>query len=137
MWIIGMMMMIGAAVWRFLSQCLGLSFSILMDKKMPIPMRTATVASRGSPVKPLDEEKLPGLFVFLPCPFVPVFVDRHLGPWRRRWRIAKKPGGGIDDRTSKGFSICSPQRFCLATQKRPAGRILGKAIELPKKQRQR
>jgi len=127
---IGMMMMIGAAV-AIPSAVLGLSFSILMDKKMPIPMRP--LGAHEDRHQPLDEEKLPGLFVSCLPVLLPVLL---IGLGTLATTLAdREDRAAVLTTDVEDFDLLA-QRFASATQKSPAGRIL-ESDRITEKQRQR
>jgi gluconate:H+ symporter, GntP family len=68
---IGMMMMIGAMV-AFPSAVIGLMFSIYVDAKMPVPMRSLGPGDDSQ--EPVPEDKLPWLIVSLLPVVLPVFL---------------------------------------------------------------
>jgi gluconate:H+ symporter, GntP family len=68
---VGMMMMIGTLV-AFPTACIGLVYSYIIDRRMPIPMRPLGAGEEKH--EPLAEDKLPGLWVSLLPVLLPVVL---------------------------------------------------------------
>lgn len=115
---VGMMMMIGVIV-AIPSAILGLMFSIYVDKRMPIPMRA--VGASEDRHQPLEEGKLPGLFVSLLPVLLPVVL---IGSGTLATTLADRENrAAVLANDVESFDLLA-QRFASATEKSPAGRIL-------------
>ncbi|MFG0291200.1 MAG: GntP family permease [Rhodopirellula sp. JB044] len=127
---IGMMMIVGAIV-AIPSAMIGLLFSIYSDKKTPIPMRP--LGANDDKHKPLDESKLPGLFVSLLPVLLPVLL---IGAGTLATTLAdREDRAAVLTTDIEDFDLLA-ERFASATQKSPAGRLLASEL-LSDKQRQR
>jgi H+/gluconate symporter-like permease len=115
---IGMMMMIGALV-AIPSAVIGLLFSVLVDRKMPIEMRA--IGGNEQRHRPLNDSELPSLWASLLPVILPVAL---IGAGTLATTLADR-----EDRAAfvasdiKNFGLLADQ-FSSPTDLSPAGRIL-------------
>lgn len=116
---IGTMIMIGAAV-AIPTAILGLIFSVIVDAKMPVPMRELGAGAEKH--KPLDESKLPSLWVsLLPIvlPVVLIGAGTLASTLADREDRAKLASGDIQDFDALAETLSAAQPGS------PAGQVVG------------
>ncbi|SMP65414.1 GntP family permease [Neorhodopirellula lusitana] len=119
---VGMMMLVGAAV-AIPSAILGLGFSILADKKMPIPMRP--LGANEDKHKPLEESKLPSLWSSLLPVALPVAL---IGAGTLAMTFADgEDRAALLTSDIENFDMLAG-KFANATRKSPAGQILNSTV---------
>lgn len=116
---IGMMMAVGAAV-AIPSAILGLVFSIIVDKKMPVPMRP--LGANEDKHEPLAEEQLPSLWASMLPVILPVAL---IGAGTLATTLAdKEDRAAITAADIESFELLS-EKFTDASAMSPAGRLVG------------
>lgn len=116
---IGTMIMIGAAV-AIPTAILGLIFSVIVDAKMPVPMRELGAGAEKH--KPLDESKLPSLWVSLLPIVLPVLLigaGTLASTLADREDRAKLASGDIQDFDALAETLSAAQPGS------PAGQVVG------------
>ncbi|MCC9644281.1 GntP family permease [Rhodopirellula sp. JC740] len=126
---IGMMMAVGAAV-AIPSAIIGLFFSIVVDKKMPVPMRP--LGANEDKHEPLAEDQLPSLWSSMLPVVLPVAL---IGTGTLATTLAdKEDRAAITSSDIESFELLS-EKFAGANALSPAGRLVNSS-QLTEQQRQ-
>lgn len=119
---IGTMMLVGAIV-AIPSALIGWMFSIFVDNKMPIQMRP--LGANENKHQPLDESKLPSLWVSLLPVVLPVAL---IGAGTLATTLAdREDRAALLSSDIESFDLFA-DRFANATNRSPAGRILNSQV---------